>query len=125
MTRGQPAELNAHQLSCLAPFWLAVHNEARLPPPHLPQVLELVADLGLGPLDIDMVDVEPFDLGPPDLARTKLRRRLYVAPGSAADERLGRAMADLLEDCSGLLMPRTEQTIRVGIVRWRPRSSED
>jgi hypothetical protein len=32
-----------------------------------------------------------------------------------------RATADLLDDCSGLLMPRTEQVIRVGIVRWQPR----
>jgi SAM-dependent methyltransferase len=111
----------APPLSWLFPFWPAVHGEDRLPPPHLPQVLEVVTELGFGPLTTEIIDVEPFELGPPDLARTKLRRRLYVAPGSAADERLGRAMADLLEDRSGLLVPRTQRPIRVGLVRWRPR----
>jgi hypothetical protein len=111
----------APPLSWLFPFWPAVHGEERLPPPHLPQVLDVVDELGFGPLATDIIDVEPFELGPPDLARSKLRRRLYVAPGSAADERLGRAMDDLLEARSGTLVPRTDRPIRVGLVRWRPR----
>jgi len=110
----------APPLAWLFPFWPAVHGEARRPPPHLPQVLEVLAELGLGPPGVDMVDVEPFELGPPDEARSKLRRRLSVAPGSAADARLGQAMAELLDARSGVLVPRTEQPIRVGIVRWRP-----
>jgi SAM-dependent methyltransferase len=110
----------APPLSWLFPFWPAVHAEARLPPPHLPQVVDVVTELGFGPLSIDRIDVEPFELGPPELARTKLRRRLYVAPGSAADQRLAGAMADLLDDRAGLLVPRTERPIRVGIVRWQP-----
>jgi hypothetical protein len=110
----------APPLSWLFPFWPAVHGEARLPPPHLPQVVDVVTELGFGPLSIDRIDVEPFELGPPELARTKLRRRLYVAPGSAADQRLAGAMADLLDDRAGLLVPRIEQPIRVGIVRWQP-----
>ena len=96
--------------------------EARLPPPHLPQLVDVVSELGFGPFTVDLIEVEPFELGPADLARTKLRRRLYVAPGSLADERLGRAMAELLDDRAGLLVPRTDQPIRVGIVRWRPRA---
>jgi len=110
----------APPLSWLFPFWPAVHGETRLPPPHLPQLIEVVTELGLGPLIVETTDVEPFELGPPDLARTKLRRRLYVAAGSAADDRLGRAMANLLDNCSGLLVPRVEQPIRVGMVRWQP-----
>ena len=112
----------APPLSWLFPFWPAVHHEVRLPPPHLPQLIDVVSELGFGPFTVDRIEVEPFELGPADLARTKLRRRLYVAPGSAADERLGRAMAELLDDRSGLLVPRTDQPIRVGIVRWRPRA---
>jgi len=84
----------APPLSWLFPFWPAVHGETRLPPPHLPQLIDVVSELGFSSFTVDRIDVEPFDLGPADLARTKLRRRLYVAPGSAADERLGRAMAN-------------------------------
>jgi len=111
----------APPLSWLFPFWPAVHDEVRLPPPHLPQVIDVVRELGFGPFTVDRIEVEPFELGPADLARTKLRRRLYVAPGSAADERLGRAMAELLDDRGGQLVPRTDQPVRVGLVRWRPR----
>ena len=110
----------APPLSWLFPFWPAVHGETRLPPPHLPQLIDVVSELGFEPFTVERIDVEPFELGPADLARTKLRRRLYVAPGSATDERLGRAMAELLDDRAGLLVPHTEQPIRVGIVRWQP-----
>jgi SAM-dependent methyltransferase len=112
----------APPLSWLFPFWPAVHHEVRLPPPHLPQLIDVVSELGFGPFTVDRIDVEPFELGPADLARTKLRRRLYVAPGSSADERLGQAISELLDNRSGLLVPRTDQPIRVGIVRWRPRA---
>ncbi|MBV9323215.1 MAG: hypothetical protein JO352_05445 [Chloroflexi bacterium] len=52
-------------LSWLSTFWPRVHGEERLPAPHLPQVIDVVNELGLGPPSIDLVDVEPFELGPP------------------------------------------------------------
>jgi SAM-dependent methyltransferase len=108
-------------LSWLSGFWPRVHGEERLPAPHLPQVIDVVSELGFGPPIVDLMDVEPFELGPPDVARQKLRRRLYVAPDSAADQRLSDAMRELLDDRAGTLAPRTEATIRVGLVRWSPR----
>jgi hypothetical protein len=107
-------------LSWLSGFWARVHGEARLPAPHLPQVIDVVNELGLGPPSVDLIDVEPFELGPPDIARDKLRRRLYVAPESPADRRLTNAMHELLEDHAGVLVPRSETQIRVGLVRWTP-----
>jgi SAM-dependent methyltransferase len=107
-------------LSWLHPFWPLVHDESRLPAPHLPQVVDVVSELGFGPVSVDLIDIEPFELGPPEIARQKLRRRLYVAPGSDADVRLQQAMCELLDDREGVLVPRTDRTIRVGLVRWAP-----
>jgi SAM-dependent methyltransferase len=107
-------------LSWLAGFWPRVHGEERLPAPHLPQVVDVVTELGFGPPLVDLIDVEPFELGPPEVARQKLRRRLYVAPDSSADERLSTAMHELLDERAGTLVPRTEARIRVGLVRWTP-----
>lgn len=110
-------------LSWLSGFWPRVHGEERLPAPHLPQVLEVVAELGFGPPLVDLIDVEPFELGAPDVARQKLRRRLYVARDSRADQRLTEAMHELLDDHAGILVPRTAAPVRVGLVRWAPSSS--
>jgi SAM-dependent methyltransferase len=111
-------------LSWLADFWPRVQGEARLPAPHLPQVVDVVAELGFGPASVELIEVEPFDLGPPDIARQKLRRRLYVAPGSPADERLAAAMQELLDERGGLLVPRVQVPIRVGLVQWSPNRAE-
>jgi SAM-dependent methyltransferase len=108
-------------LSWLFGFWPRVHGEDRLPPPHLPQVVEVVNELGFGPPQVELIEVEPFELGPLEVARQKLRRRLYVAPDSAADRRLSSAMDDLLEARGGVLVPRTDRPLRVGLVRWQPR----
>jgi len=110
-------------LSWLSGFWPRVHGEERLPAPHLPQVVDVVSELGFGPPLVDLVEVEPFELGPPAVAREKLRRRLYVAPDSQSDQRLTEAMRELLDERAGVLVPRTETPIRVGLVRWTPSSS--
>jgi SAM-dependent methyltransferase len=102
----------------LAPFWPLVHGEPRAPSPHLPQLLEVNEDLGLGQVEIREIEAEPFPLGPADLALAKLRRRLQVAPSSAADERLKGAMQDLLEERQGVLEFRGTPTIKLGLVRW-------
>ncbi len=107
-------------LSWLSGFWPRVHGEERLAPPHLPQVVEVVNELGYGPPRVDLIEVEPFDLGPPQIAREKLRRRLYVASESQTDRRLADAMDELLDEREGVLVPRSNRAVRVGLVRWIP-----
>ena len=110
----------APPLSWLFGFWPRVYGEERLPPPHLPQVIDVVTELGFGPPEVELIEVEPFELGPPEIARQKLRRRLYVAPETPADRRLAAAMDELLESREGILVPRTDRPLRVGLVRWQP-----
>jgi hypothetical protein len=104
--------------SWIAPFWPIVHGEERVPGPHFPQLLDVLHDLGLGPIDVIRIDAEPFPLGSREGALARLRRRLYVVPGSAADARLNTAIDDLLEEREGVLVVRGAGTIEIGLARW-------
>jgi hypothetical protein len=116
----------APPISWLAPFWPLVHGEERLPAPHFPQLLDVLDQLGLGPVEVTPIDAEPFALGPRERALARLRRRLYVVPGSPADARLQAAMAELLEERDGILTVRGAGTVKLGLARWetRPRAEE-
>jgi SAM-dependent methyltransferase len=104
--------------SWIAPFWPLVHGEERVPAPHFPQLVDVLNDLGLGPVDVTLIDAEPFPLGSYDGALSRLRRRLYVVPGSDADSRLKAAMQELLEERDGVLVVRGAHTIKLGLARW-------
>jgi SAM-dependent methyltransferase len=104
--------------SWLGPFWPLVHGEERLPAPHFPQLVDVLNALGLGPVDVTTIDAEPFPLGNEEAARSRLRRRLYVVPGSEADDRMRTAMRDLLEERDGVLVVRGVETIPLGLARW-------
>ncbi|MCC7371667.1 MAG: methyltransferase domain-containing protein [Chloroflexi bacterium] len=103
----------------IAPFWPLVHGEERLPAPHFPQLAAVLKDLGLGPIETTVIEVEPFPMGSPDGALARLRRRLYVVPGSEADRRLRSAMAELLEERDGVLVVRGSAPVTLGVARWR------
>jgi precorrin-6B methylase 2 len=102
----------------LSVFWERVHGEPRAPGPHLPQVLDVLRELGFAPV-VERAAVPLWPLGPPDRARDTLRRRLYVRPDTPADARLGAAMQELLEDRGGVLAVRGATEADVGLVRWR------
>jgi 2-polyprenyl-3-methyl-5-hydroxy-6-metoxy-1,4-benzoquinol methylase len=104
--------------SWIAGFWPLVHGEERVPAPHFPQLVDVLNDLGLGPIDVTLIDAEPFPMGSYDGALARLRRRLYVVPGSDADDRLRAAMRDLLDERDGVLVPRGVETIKLGLARW-------
>jgi SAM-dependent methyltransferase len=106
--------------SWLAPFWPLVHGEPRQSEKLLPMLVDVLEELELGPLDVRVIPADPFPLGPPEVALGKLRRRLHVAPGSAADARLGAAMCELLEERDGVLSVRGASTVDLALVRWGP-----
>ncbi len=101
----------------LSVFWERVHGEPRAPGPHLPQVVDVLRELGLAPV-VERASVPLWPLGPPDRARDTLRRRLYVRPDTPADGRLGAAMKELLETRDGVLAVRGATKAEVGLVRW-------
>ncbi|MBV9356358.1 MAG: methyltransferase domain-containing protein [Chloroflexi bacterium] len=101
----------------LSVFWERVHGERRAPGPHLPQLLDVLGELGVDAV-VQRARVPLWPLGPPERARDTLRRRLYVRPDSPADVRLRAAMAELLDERDGLLAVRGAEEAEVGLVRW-------
>jgi 2-polyprenyl-3-methyl-5-hydroxy-6-metoxy-1,4-benzoquinol methylase len=105
--------------SWLAPFWPLVHGEERVYGPYFPYLLDVLDELGLGPVDFTYIRAEPFPLGSREAALSRLRRRLYVVPGSDADARLAAAMDELLEEQDGTLVVKGADRITLGLVRWQ------
>jgi CTP:molybdopterin cytidylyltransferase MocA/SAM-dependent methyltransferase len=101
--------------SAAAPFFLAVHGEAREPLPALPDFLDLLAARGTPPR-VELLDRQPRAWGERGEIVTFLRRQTWVEPGSPGDARLQRAI-DTALDPSGAL---PGSPTRVGIVRWTP-----
>ena len=101
-------------------FWKPVHGEERIDMPALPELVNVLWDMGIFP-DVQMLGpVQPDRFEDRDVALTQLRNRLYVRAGSAEDGRLRVAMDDLLVDVDGGVMVKGVPVVRQGFVSWRP-----
>ncbi len=101
-------------------FWKPVHGEKRIDMPALPELVNVLWEMGIFP-DVQMMGpVQPDRFEDRDVALTQLRNRLYVRAGSAEDERLRSAMDDLLVDVDGGVMVKGVPLVRQGFVSWMP-----
>lgn len=106
--------------SVAASFWPFVHGEERVPLPALPDFLELLAARGLK-TDVRRIDAEPRRWGDRDEFLELLRRQVWTAPGSAADDRLLAAIPRLTEPAvGGGLLIAGGRSLEIGVVAWRP-----
>jgi CTP:molybdopterin cytidylyltransferase MocA len=107
--------------SVAAPFWPVVHGKTRVPLPALPQFVELLAARGSRPR-VARVTGERRRWTDRDELLTFLRRQLWTAPGSPADQRL-LAAADALSAVSddASLSISGAPALDIGIVTWAPR----
>jgi CTP:molybdopterin cytidylyltransferase MocA/SAM-dependent methyltransferase len=101
-----------------APFFEAVHGEARSPLPALNDFVDLLVARGTPP-DVELLDRPPRAWRDRDEILTFLRRQTWVVAGGAGDARLQAAL-DAALDPDGHF--RTAPS-RVGIVRWTPMSA--
>jgi hypothetical protein len=67
---------------------------------------------------VTMLDADQWPLGSLDRARTALRTRLRIVPNSAADQKLGAAMDNLLVDCDGRYGSIDRSPLKIAVVRW-------
>ena len=101
-------------------FWKPVHGEERIDMPALPELVNVLWEMGIFP-DVQMLGpVQPDRFEDRDVALTQLRNRLYVRAGSAEDGRLRAAMDDLLVDVDGGVTVKGVPVVRQGFVSWRP-----
>ena len=101
-------------------FWQPVHGEERIDMPALPELVNVLWEMGIYP-DVQMLGPVPPDrFEDRDVALTQLRNRLYVREGTAQDARLREAMGELLEDVDGGVMVKGVPLVRQGFLSWRP-----
>ena len=101
-------------------FWKPVHGGERIDMPALPELVNVLWEMGIYP-DVKMMAPTPSDkFEDRDVALTQLRNRLYVRAGSAQDERLQHAMGELLEDVDGGVTVKGIPLVRQGFLSWRP-----
>jgi hypothetical protein len=103
-----------------APFWPLVHGETRVPLPALPDFLELLAARGAR-WTMTMVTGEPRRWTDRDELLPFLRRQLWTAPGTEADERLIEAVERMVRPAQGGGLAIVDSpTIDIGVVDWLP-----
>ncbi|MEO7665364.1 MAG: NTP transferase domain-containing protein [Candidatus Limnocylindrales bacterium] len=110
--------------SVAAPFWPAVHGVERVPLPALEAFVELISARG-AVVRVERVAGEHRRWVDRDELVRFLRRQLWTAPGSAADERLLAAVDRLAATRSdgGLTVP-SAPDLEVGVVTWTPVAGE-
>jgi SAM-dependent methyltransferase len=105
------------------PFWPPVHGVERVPLPGLAEFTELLEARGAAP-EVTRLDEERRRWTDRDELIAFLRRQLWTAPGSPADERLLVAVEHLATtDADGRLVVSGLAPVAIGIVRWRPLES--
>jgi hypothetical protein len=101
--------------------WPAVHGEARVPLPALPEFVELLRARGRAP-SVEHLEREPRRFASRDELEGLLRRQLWVERGSEADRRFSAALDGLIErredGAVGLV---GQRSLLIGIVTWAPR----
>ena len=101
-------------------FWKPVHGEERIDMPALPELMNVLWEMGIYP-DVQMMEPVKSDrFEDREVALTQLRNRLYVRAGSQEDDRLKGAMDELLEDVEGGVRVKEVPLVRQGYLSWRP-----
>lgn len=104
----------------IAPFWQAVHGEARLRLPCRDELVAALRELGVEPEVRSLGAAPPVSLGPPAEALDLLRFRLLVGPGTPADDRLRAVVGPLTEERDGEVFVRGVPPNEVFLLRWAP-----
>lgn len=103
----------------LAPIWRAVYGEERVGLPGLAELVAVLTEIGLDPSVEPAESLSPRSFKTKDAAVEHVRPRMFVRPGTERDERLRKAVDDLLEADGDRyafthIMPR-----EVSLVSWR------
>jgi 2-polyprenyl-3-methyl-5-hydroxy-6-metoxy-1,4-benzoquinol methylase len=106
----------------MAPFWQAVYGEERLRLPCSTEVVDVLRELGAEPQVTPLPPLPAQAFGTREETLTELRRRLFVAPGTVADDRLQHAVSSLTEEREGVLWPLNAHPRERHLIVWKPGS---
>jgi hypothetical protein len=99
-----------------APFWQAVHGEARLRLPCRDELVAALVELGITPEVQPLGPVPLLPLGP----RKEANDCLVAGPGTPADARLLAVLDELTQAREGQLSPRDGPPHEAFLLRWAP-----
>ena len=108
-------------------LWEQVHGEPRHRLPCLPEFLPVLEELGIQATVTEIGGQGPRGFDSLEEARQMIQRRLYVASGTPAMERLEQAMEESLFEEGGIWQVRGTPPVRPCIVAWETggRSGKD
>ena len=111
---------NAPPQSQIYPLWKEVHGEDRLPLPSLPELLEVLEELGINPETEHLAPQQSMGFESLEQALEQLGGRLYVAAESPAAGDLRQLLPDMLEEEDGRWTIRGSEPLHQVIVSWEP-----
>lgn len=100
-------------------LWEQVHGEKRHALPALPEFLPALKELGISPEVTELDEQPPLRFDSFDQARETIARRIFVNPGSAAMDRLDRALNESLYEAEGVWRIKGAQPLRPCVVAWQ------
>ncbi|MEX0761388.1 MAG: methyltransferase domain-containing protein [Dehalococcoidia bacterium] len=104
------------------PLWPTVHGEERLRLPCLPELRQVLTEMGIehSAQALPLWGSRGFEDA--DAALRESATRLFVAPSTEAFERLEKALPDVLEPVDGQVRFQWSKPHRPWMVTWTPRS---
>ncbi len=111
---------NAPPQSQIYPLWKQVHGEERLPLPSLPELLEVLDELGIQPTIDHLEARESQGFESIEQALEQLSGRLYVSPESPAAGRLQGLLPEMLEEDDTRWKVRGSESLHQVVVSWNP-----
>ena len=107
-------------ISRMSPFWLPVHGEERIDMPGLSELMPLLWEMDIY-ADVEMFKPSPLQtFESTEDAHSQLLGRLYVEPDTEQDERLKKAIEDLLVEAPDGLVIKGVTPGRMGLISWTP-----
>ncbi|MFQ5933388.1 MAG: class I SAM-dependent methyltransferase [Dehalococcoidia bacterium] len=107
-------------LSQISPLWKLVHGEERIDLPALPEILNVLWEMGIYP-DVEMFEaMNPRSAENRDEALKMLRKFLYVTPETEKDNILEKAMKEMVDETPDGLVLEGTRPRRQGLVSWGP-----
>ncbi len=106
--------------SRFAAFWRAVYREERLNMPALPELMQVLWQLGIHP-DVEMLPLDArFAFESREDAVRQVASFLWVRPGSEEEERLHIAADELLEEDDSGFRVKGAKFRPNGLITWKP-----
>ncbi len=99
-------------------LWKLIHGEERLPLPSLPQLEEVLQELGIDAHVEKMSPHPPRGFDSLQQAKEQLSQRLFLAPGSQEEATLDKALPELLEEVDGVFLIRDARPLAPALVSW-------